>query len=162
MKETKLAQQEEEIEPETVEDHEISFADTQNFHFWSTSDNKPEEKKEEPVQEGVIENQLPVEETNSELAEEKIEETPEVQSAWKPMSVESNMPDSLISKSEQASAPEIQSLVVEAAPVTESEGITEETQSTEAVKEEVLPVVETSETEDDNAALSESTEEEKR
>ncbi|TXI90152.1 MAG: hypothetical protein E6Q36_01945 [Chryseobacterium sp.] len=161
MKETKLAQQEEEIEPETVEDHEISFADTQNFHFWSTSDNKPEEKKEEPVQEGVIENQLPVEETNSELAEEKIEETPEVQSAWKPMSVESNMPDSLISKSEQASAPEIQSLVVEAAPVTESEGITEETQSTEAVKEEVLPVVETSETEDDNAAPSESTEEEK-
>ena len=161
MKETKLAQQEEEIEPETVEDHEISFADTQNFHFWSTSDNKPEEKKEEPVQEGVIENQLPVEETNSELAEEKIEETPEVQSAWKPMSVESNMPDSLISKSEQASAPAIQSLVVEAAPVTESEGITEETQSTEAVKEEVLPVVETSETEDDNAAPSESTEEEK-
>ncbi len=161
MKETKLAQQEEEIEPETVEDHEISFADTQNFHFWSTSDNKPEEKKEEPVQEGVIENQLPVEETNSELAEEKIEETPEVQSAWKPMSVESNMPDSLISKSEQASAPEIQSLVVEAAPVTESEGITEETQSTEAVKEEVLPVVETSETEDDNAAPSETTEEEK-
>ncbi|WP_288442703.1 hypothetical protein [uncultured Chryseobacterium sp.] len=161
MKETKLAQQEEEIEPETVEDHEISFADTQNFHFWSTSDNKPEEIKEEPVQEGVIENQLPVEETNSELAEEKIEETPEVQSAWKPMSVESNMPDSLISKSEQASAPEIQSLVVEAAPVTESEGITEETQSTEAVKKEVLPVVETSETEDDNAAPSESTEEEK-
>lgn len=161
MKETKLAQQEEEVEPETVEDHEISFADTQNFHFWSTSDNKPEEIKEEPVQEGVIENQLPVEETNSELAEEKIEETPEVQSAWKPMSVESNMPDSLISKSEQASAPEIQSLVVEAAPVTESEGITEETQSTEAVKEEVLPVVETSETEDDNAAPSESTEEEK-
>lgn len=161
MKETKLAQQEEEIEPETVEDHEISFADTQNFHFWSTSDNKPEEIKEEPVQEGVIENQLPVEETNSELAEEKIEETSEVQSAWKPMSVESNMPDSLISKSEQASAPEIQSLVVEAAPVTESEGITEETQSTEAVKKEVLPVVETSETEDDNAAPSESTEEEK-
>ncbi|MDH5036377.1 hypothetical protein [Chryseobacterium cucumeris] len=161
MKETKLAQQEEEVEPETVEDHEISFADTQNFHFWSTSDNKPEEIKEEPVQEGVIENQLPVEETNSELAEEKIEETPEVQSAWKPMSVESNMPDSLISKSEQASAPEIQSLVVEAAPVTESEGITEETQSTEAVKKEVLPVVETSETEDDNAAPSESTEEEK-
>ncbi|MEN5310063.1 hypothetical protein ABE425_21465 [Chryseobacterium cucumeris] len=161
MKETKLAQQEEEVEPETVEDHEISFADTQNFHFWSTSDNKPEEIKEEPVQEGVIENQLPVEETNSELAEEKIEETPEVQSAWKPMSVESNMPDSLISKSEQASAPEIQSLVVEAAPVTESEGITEETQSTEAVKEEVLPVVETSETEDDNAAPSESTKEEK-
>lgn len=161
MKETKLAQQEEEIEPETVEDHEISFADTQNFHFWSTSDNKPEEIKEEPVQEGVIENQLPVEETNSELAEEKIEETLEVQSAWKPMSVESNMPDSLISKSEQASAPEIQSLVVEAASVTDSEGITEETQSTEAVKEEVLPVVETSETEDDNAAPSESTEEEK-
>ncbi|QWT85003.1 hypothetical protein KBP46_16155 [Chryseobacterium sp. PCH239] len=161
MKETKLAQQEEEIEPETVEDHEISFADTQNFHFWSTSDNKPEEIKEEPVQEGVIENQLPVEETNSELAEEKIEETPEVHSAWKPMSVESNMPDSLISKSEQASAPEIQSLVVEAAYVTDSEGVTEETQSTEAVKEEVLPVVETSETEDDNAAPSESTEEEK-
>lgn len=164
MKETKLAPQEEEVEPETVEDHEISFADTQSFHFWSTSEDKPEEIKEEPVQEEVIESQLPVEEANSEVAEEKIEETPEVQSVWKPMSVESNMPDSLISKSEQASAPEIQSPVVEveAIPVAESEVITEETQSTEAVQEEVLPLVETSETEEDNAAPIESTEEEEK
>lgn len=163
MKETKLAPQEEEVEPETVEDHEISFADTQSFHFWSTSEDKPEEIKEEPVQEEVIESQLPVEEANSEVAEEKIEETPEVQSVWKPMSVESNMPDSLISKSEQASAPEIQSPVVEveAIPVAESKAITEETQSAEAVQEEVLPLVETSETEEDNAAPIESIEEEK-
>lgn len=161
MKETKLAQQEEEVDPEVVEDHEISFADTQSFHFWSTSEDKPEEIKEEPLQEEVIESQLPVEEANSEVAEEKIEETPEGQSVWKPMSVESNMPDSLISKSEQASAPEIQSPVAEAAPVTESEAITEETQSTEAVQEDVLPLVETSETEDDNAVPMESTEEEK-
>lgn len=161
MKETKLAPQEEEVEPETVEDHEISFADTQSFHFWSTSEDKPEEIKEEPLQEEVIESQLPVEEANSEVAEEKIEETPEVQSVWKPMSVESNMPDSLISKSEQPSAPEIQSPVVEAALVTEPEDITEETQSTEAVQEEVLPLVETSETEEDNAAPIESIEEEK-
>ncbi|MDR6461062.1 hypothetical protein J2786_004213 [Chryseobacterium vietnamense] len=160
MKEAKPVPQEEAIEPEIAEDHEISFAETQNFHFWSTSEDKPAEIKEEPLQKEAVENQLPVEEANSEVAEEKIEETPEVQSAWKPMSVESNMPDSLISKPEQVSTPEIKTPAVEVTPVTD-EGIIEETQSPEAVQEEVLPIAETSEAKEDNAAPIESTEEEK-
>ncbi len=166
MKETKLVPQEEEIEPETVEDHEISFADTQNFHFWSTSEEKPEEIKEEPVQEKAVENPLPVvEETKPEVTEEKIEEAPEVQTAWKPMSVESNMPDSLISKPEQVSAPEIKTPAVEAAPVAEPEVILEEEQLSETVakttQEEVIPVLETSEIAEDHSEPIESGEEEK-
>ncbi|WP_336703546.1 hypothetical protein [Chryseobacterium indologenes] len=160
MKETKLVPQEEEIEPETVEDHEISFADTQNFHFWSTSEEKPEEIKEEPVQEETVENQLPVvEETKPEVTEEKIEEAPEVQPAWKPMSVESNMPDSLISKPEQVSAP-----AMEVTLVTEPEVIIEEERPSETVAEttqKVTPVLETSEIEENHSEPIESVEEEK-
>lgn len=166
MKETKLVPQEKEIEPETVEDHEISFADTQNFHFWSTSEEKPEEIKEEPVEEEIIGNQTSVvEETKPEVAEEKIEETPEVQSAWKPMSVESNMPDSLISKSEQVSAAEVKTSAEKIMPAVEPEVIIEEEQLSETVaettQEEVISVLETSEIEEDHSEPIESVEEEK-
>ncbi|MEJ5052117.1 hypothetical protein WH221_20005 [Chryseobacterium culicis] len=164
MKETKPVLQEE-VEPEVVEDHEISFADTQNFHFWSTSEDKPEETKEESLPEEVVESQLPVEEAKVEITEEKEEETPGVQSVWKPMSVESNMPDSLISKSEKGSAPEIKIPVAEAAPVAEPEAIIEEQQPSETVtatvQEEALPVSEMSENEENHSVLIESTEEEK-
>lgn len=166
MKETKLVPQEEEIEPETVEDHEISFADTQNFHFWSTSEEKPEEIKEEPLQEEVVENQISlVEETKPEVTEEKIEEAPEVQSAWKPMSVESNMPDSLISKPEQVSAPEIKTPTEKITPAVEPEVIIEEEQTSETVagttQEEVISVLETSQIEEDHSESTESVDEEK-
>lgn len=166
MKETKLVPQEEEIEPETVEDHEISFADTQNFHFWSTSEEKPEEIKEEPLQEEVVENQISlVEETKPEVTEEKIEEAPEVQSAWKPMSVESNMPDSLISKPEQVSAPEIKAPTEKITPAVEPEVIIEEEQTSETVagttQEEVISVLETSQIEEDHSESTESVDEEK-
>ncbi|MFS4472726.1 hypothetical protein [Chryseobacterium sp. T20] len=166
MKETKLVPQEEEIEPEIVEDHEISFSDTQNFHFWSTSEEKPEEIKEESVQEKAIESQTSVvEETKPEVTEEKIEEAPEVQSAWKPMSVESNMPDSLISKPEQVSAPEIKTPAEKITPAVEPEVILEEEQLSETVaettQEEVIPVLETSEIEEDHSEPTESVEEEK-
>ncbi|CAI8929177.1 hypothetical protein [Chryseobacterium sp. IT-36CA2] len=150
MKEAKPVTQEEKTEPEAVEDHEISFAETQNFHFWSTSEDKPEEIKEEPVQEEVVENQFPVEEeAKIEVAEEKEEEkeeTPEIQSAWKPMSVESNMPDSLISKSTKESAPEIKAPAAEVISEPEPEILNEESkpeETVEAVKEEILPVEET-------------------
>lgn len=166
MKETKLVPQEEEIEPETVEDHEISFADTQNFHFWSTSEEKPEEIKEELLQEEVVENQISlVEETKPEVTEEKIEEAPEVQSAWKPMSVESNMPDSLISKPEQVSAPEIKTPTEKITPAVEPEVIIEEEQMSETVagttQEEVISVLETSQIEEDHSESTESVDEEK-
>ncbi|WP_343661009.1 hypothetical protein [Chryseobacterium sp.] len=147
MKETKTAP--EETEPEVVEDHGISFAETQSFHFWSTSEEKPEETKEESEQKEIVEDHLPVEESKAEAVEEK--EAPEVQSTWKPMSVESNLPDSLISKSEKVSAPEMKTQVVEAAPAAESEAAVEEPQlsevnenSKEIAPEEVLQPAENS------------------
>ncbi|WP_347216211.1 hypothetical protein [Chryseobacterium sp.] len=108
MKETKSAPQEEQIEPESVEDHGISFAETQSFHFWSTDQEnpeKPEEVKEEPVQEVTIEDAEPqIETAKEEVVEESV---PEAQTAWKPMSLESNVPDSLINKPVEASVPEV-------------------------------------------------------
>lgn len=148
MKEAKPASQEGKAEPEVIEDHEISFAETQNFHFWSTSEDKPEEIKEEPVQKEVVEDKLPVEEVKAEVVEKEEEQeqegAPEVQSAWKPMSVESNMPDSLISKSTEVSAPEIKAPAAEVIP--EPELLIEESkpeETVEAVKEKVLPSEET-------------------
>jgi len=148
MKEAKPVAQEEKAEPEATGDHEISFAETQNFHFWSTNEEKPEEIKEEPVQEEIVEDQLPVEEAKVEAAEEKEkEEVHEVQSAWKPMSVESNMPDSLINKSAATSVPEIKVPVAEIIPA-EEPVIEIETPSetvdivTEVAQEDTLPVVE--------------------
>ncbi|KAB1229893.1 tetratricopeptide repeat protein [Chryseobacterium viscerum] len=156
MKETKSVSQEEEAEPETIEDHEISFAETQNFHFWSTGQEEPGETKEAPIQEEIVENQLPVEEESKvEITEEEQEQekATEVQSAWKPMSLESNMPDSLISKSTEGSAPEIKTPAAETIPAEEAEIITEEPQPKETAetiietaKEEAVPVEEETET----------------
>lgn len=169
MKEAKPVVQEEKVEPEASEDHEISFADTQSFHFWSTSEEKPEEIKKEPVKEEVVENQTPVvEDVTSEIAEEELQETPEVQTAWKPMSVESHLPDSLISKAEKASTPEIKTQETEAATVAEPEVTTVESKSgetneiiEETAQEEVLPIAENSEVEKDHSAPVESAQEEK-
>ncbi|MGG1920549.1 hypothetical protein AB1278_01935 [Chryseobacterium sp. NRRL B-14798] len=169
MKEAKPVVQEEKVEPEASEDHEISFADTQSFHFWSTSEEKPEEIKEEPVKEEVVENQPSViEDVTSEIAEEKIQETAEVQTAWKPMSVESHLPDSLISKAEKASTPEIKTQETEAVTVAEPEVTTVESKSgetneiiEETAQEEVLPIAENSEVEKDHSAPVESAQEEK-
>lgn len=103
MKETKAeaALEEKKDEPQAaVEDHEISFAETQSFHFWSAGEETPvpsEEVKTEAVQEESAEPVKTVEEPSDVVAVE--ENTPEVQTSWKPMSLESNMPDSLISKS---------------------------------------------------------------
>ncbi|QRA42487.1 hypothetical protein [Chryseobacterium cucumeris] len=169
MKEAKPVVQEEKVEPEASEDHEISFADTQSFHFWSTSEEKPEEIKEEPVKEEVVENQPSViEDVTSEIAEEKIQETAEVQTAWKPMSVESHLPDSLISKAEKASTSEIKTQETEAVTVAEPEVTTVESKSgetneiiEETAQEEVLPIAENSEVEKDHSAPVESAQEEK-
>jgi hypothetical protein len=167
MKEAKPVAQEEKTEPEAAGDHEISFAETQNFHFWSTSEDKPSEIKEEPVKEEVVEDQLPSEEeVKVEAAEEK-EEVPEVQSAWKPMSVESNLPDSLISKSTEAAVPEIKAPIAEKIPAEEPKPVIEaEAPSetikdiTEIVQEDTVPAIEkTSEIAEDHSAPIETIEE---
>ncbi|MDR3026780.1 hypothetical protein [Chryseobacterium sp.] len=166
MKEAKPVAQEEKPEPETAGDHEISFAETQNFHFWSTSEDKPSEIKEEPVKEEVVVDQLPAEEEIKVEAAEEKEEAPEVQSSWKPMSVESNMPDSLISKSTEVVAPEIKAPVAEIISTEEPEQIMEaeapsETEPiTETVQEDTVSAKEeTSKVAEDQAAPIETTEE---
>ncbi|MBP2618343.1 tetratricopeptide repeat protein [Chryseobacterium jejuense] len=134
MKETKSVPQEEQIEPEVAEDHEISFAETQSFHFWSTdqeSSEEPEEVKEEEVQAEVAEHIEPEVEVTKEVV---VEETvPEVQAAWKPMSLESNVPDSLINKPTETVAPVVNIPEAVEMPSTES-------------KAENIEVVEESET----------------
>jgi hypothetical protein len=136
MRETKPLSQEEKSEPEIAEDHEISFAETQNFHFWSTSEDKPKEIKQEPVEEKVAEEELPVKEkAEVEIAEEKDEEhekISEIQSAWKPMNVESNVPDSLLNKS--VPTPEIKVPAAEITPEKKAETIAEEPQPENTVE----------------------------
>lgn len=75
-------------------DHGISFADTQSFE---TTTVVPE----------VIDNII---ETEKENIEEKpvVEEQTEVRSAWKPMSFESNLPDSLLNKAVETANPKIE------------------------------------------------------
>ena len=106
MKETKAVPQQEKEETEQVPDHEISFTETQNFHFWSTSEESPvaEETKEQQAEEESIETegQLAIETSEQEITETEV---PEVESAWKPMSVESHVPDSLLNKSVETTAP---------------------------------------------------------
>ncbi len=88
-----------EEEPEDT-GHDISFAETQRFEV------KPEEPKtEDTVQRSASEadnqsepSEIPVEEVSAESIEAAVTETPEVNIAWKPMSLESNLPDSLLSK----------------------------------------------------------------
>lgn len=106
MKETKAEAvlEEKKEEPEAVvEDHEISFAETQSFHFWSAGEEAPEpseEVKVEAVKEEATEPLETIEEPSEEVV---VEQNPsEVQASWKPMSLESNIPDSLISKSDTA------------------------------------------------------------
>lgn len=88
-----------EEEPEDT-GHDISFAETQRFEV------KPEEpKQEDTTQESFPETETqdePSENVTEEISEKIIEtavtETPEVNIAWKPMSLESNLPDSMLGK----------------------------------------------------------------
>lgn len=106
MKEAQSAPKAENEDPETT-DHEISFAETQNFHFWSTEKEEPkaEESVPEPIENKVVQpepQEKPVEIT--ERVEEPEEETSQEVSAWKPMSLDANLPDSMISKDTAANS----------------------------------------------------------
>ncbi|MDR6526464.1 hypothetical protein J2787_001844 [Chryseobacterium rhizosphaerae] len=136
MKEAKVVPQEEKEEPEVVADHEISFAETQNFHFWSTE--KEEPAKEEPAQTAPVEEKEeisePVEVSDTIEVVQEEEAVPEIQSGWKPMSLETNMPDSLIAKPGKVSESKIEASLQDETPemVAETEGKSE---SITAVKE---------------------------
>ncbi|MDQ0783669.1 hypothetical protein [Chryseobacterium sp. W4I1] len=103
MKEAQATPKIENKEPE-ITDHEISFAETQNFHFWSTEKEEPkaEQSAPVPVQEIVTEPELPIEPVEIEAkAEQQIQEqepAAERVSSWKPMSLDAHLPDSMISK----------------------------------------------------------------
>ena len=152
MKQTKSAPQKEE-ETESVPDHEISFAETQSFHFWSNSEESSaleEVKTEETVQEeqSEVQAQKPEPAAAEEPKEEIItEEIPETQTTtWKPMSVESNMPDSLISKTVE-SQPSVSGEPVKEIPAADEKPVipTEEKVaeiSEEASEKETIPAAE--------------------
>lgn len=157
MKETKSIPQQEQEESDSAPDHEISFAETQSFHFWSTSEERaePQEVKaepEQPKQEEAYETPASIEEDSKEAVEEKAGEALEIQSVWKPMSLESNVPDSLISKSAEVTVPVMETFVGEDYPVDaveakikieKPESAEEESEDkTEVSHEDILPVVE--------------------
>lgn len=154
MKETKPAAENIVEEPE-AEDHEISFAETQNFHFWSTGSDEPK-LKEETAAENIAENQEP--EQSEEIPEEETKEpetTHEVNTAWKPMSVNTHVPDSLISK--EAASPEVkteditppepvQAVKEEQEEIVAESSVTE----TETVQEDTEEALETAENEEES------------
>ncbi|AZB00623.1 hypothetical protein EG359_13780 [Chryseobacterium joostei] len=148
MKETKSAPQPEKEEPEASKDHEISFAETQNFHFWSTNQDSPgsEEIKTEPIQqEKPVEHiEVPVESiTKEEVVEEKEEAAPEIQTTWRPMSLESNTPDSLIKKSAEVVIPINTQLPATQVEKTENvEVINEPEAELKESDDSVLPIIE--------------------
>jgi len=151
MKEAQSAPQVKNEEPEAA-DHEISFAETQSFHFWSTE--KEEPKIEKPAAEEVKDSlEQPVEQQEPVEAEVKKEEKPEMPvqpvSSWKPMSLDSHLPDSMISKETKVSTPDKETPKQEEIPVIEERQeevapqIVEELQKeTEAVQKEELPAAE--------------------
>lgn len=146
MKEAKSVPEQEKAETEPVPDHEISFAETQSFHFWSTSEEPApsEEVKTETEPEEIteIKESVITDDFKEEIGDKEL---PEVQSVWKPMSVESNVPDSLINKSAEVSTPAIADSI-EKTPVVVAEEVKKEDQepeiAEETLSEEILPVVE--------------------
>ncbi|HAO08439.1 MAG TPA: hypothetical protein DCQ50_15975 [Chryseobacterium sp.] len=138
MKEKAAAEEhKKEEEPENI-GHDISFAETQSFEVKPVETETQEEiKTENPVAENSSEQ---TEEPKSEVSKEKEEipakgEETEVQSAWKPMSFDSNLPDSLISKSPEVPQPKTEELKAdEAAEIHQSE-IAEQKQTAEAETE---------------------------
>jgi hypothetical protein len=125
MKEKAASEKIIEEEPKNT-DHGISFADTQSFE---TTTVVPEE--EVKLDNIIIEAQPEIIDNGIEQEKENIEEKPvveeqaEVRSAWKPMSFESNLPDSLLNKPVETANPKI-----------------EIPQETIPKKEEVLPEIE--------------------
>ncbi|MFP3596348.1 hypothetical protein [Chryseobacterium sp. SIMBA_029] len=137
-------------EPETT-DHEISFAETQQFHFWST------EKEDKPIVDEVIaeynENEAETIETVEApeppvQIEEPQKAQKEVKSAWKPMSLEAHIPDSLLNKPADKPEQKIEEptqeqnvpLVIEKAEDSQIETEPHQQQNNEPVKTEEEPV----------------------
>lgn len=123
MKATKVISEKKDTEPEVV-GHEISFAETQHFNVETKEEKNDSEIEVSKVEENaseLIENKSEeaetVEEPKQEIQEEKpvAEEKIEAKSAWKPMSLESHVPDSMLNKSIETPQPKAE-IVKEEAP----------------------------------------------
>ncbi|WP_449388771.1 hypothetical protein [Chryseobacterium lineare] len=87
-------------EPENI-GHDISFAETQSFDVKPVELNAKDETKE--IKSEIEQPEI---KPKDEAPENIQEPEPEVNSAWKPMSFETNLPDALLSKPEEITQPE--------------------------------------------------------
>jgi hypothetical protein len=123
-----------EEEPENA-GNDISFSETQRFEV------EPEElKKEEENNELGVETNIqpelseqPTEELSEKKSEAAATETTEVNTAWKPMSLESNLPDSLLNKPAETVQPEPEISSEAASEDIQKESIEETVPQTEEV-----------------------------
>lgn len=139
-----------EEEPENT-GHDISFAETQSFEVKPSESNAEETKPENSEPE--VQNKEK-EEPKLQAVEENTEPVEEVRSAWKPMSLEPNLPDALINKPEiSQSKAEIE---IPEAEIAEEKIQQEETPEQQEILPEVKEVPELTEEKSDN--LSEQTE----
>lgn len=132
MKEKAISEEIKKEEEQETASHEISFAETQSFEVISVEPKVEEEIKPENA---ISENQS---EAIEELPKEAVVETSEeVKSVWKPMSFESNLPDSLLNKSVEVPQPKVEILKEE---TPKQEEVVEET--AEVIEEQIEPVEE--------------------
>lgn len=122
-------------EPETSDD-EISFAETQNFHFWST-------EKEENAKENEAEVKSEVTETVegpklSSVEKIEIEALQEEKYVWKPMSLEAHIPDSLMDKSPKVVESKIEELQQEEIAVVHQEKLEESKIEIEPLQQDII------------------------
>lgn len=138
MKEKAAAEEhKKEEEPENI-GHDISFAETQSFEVKPIeTESKEETAKENPAAEN---NSKQIEEPKAEITEEKeeipVKEEAEVKSAWKPMSFDSNLPDSLISKSPEVAQPKAEEQKADKTVEIQQPQIAEQKQIAEAETEQ--------------------------
>ncbi|GAA4163656.1 hypothetical protein GCM10022217_32990 [Chryseobacterium ginsenosidimutans] len=152
MKEKAVSEKTKEEEPENT-GHDISFAETQSFEVTPVEPEiKAGIKQEKPTEEFQIKT---VEEPKTEIPEQKsekiTEEPAEVKSAWKPMSLESNLPDSLLNKPVEIPQPKVE------AKAQEIEVSQAETQKEEEVLDEIKDVPELAEEQIDELQIDEET-----
>ncbi|WEK68673.1 MAG: hypothetical protein P0Y62_12515 [Candidatus Chryseobacterium colombiense] len=108
MKEKAASEKIKEEEPENG-GHEISFAETQSFEVIAAVPQTKEEVKEENIIAEVKPEVVDAEPEKENIEEKPLEEPQvEVKSSWKPMSFESNLPDSLLSKPVEVTSPKIE------------------------------------------------------
>jgi hypothetical protein len=94
-------------EPEDI-GHDISFAETQSFEVKPAELNAEDETKE--INQEIEQPEIKLKDEAPEITPEP---EPEVNSTWKPMSFETNLPDALLTKPEEISQHEIEMPLVE-------------------------------------------------